>query len=104
MCNRICSSSKYDGKKEKGMTFKTAITGGRRGIGAAISKLLAARGANVIVNYLSNKDAADNRPESYSSRPQANEVRRNYSSLAGIVLENSTKKSGQEQGLMINGE
>jgi NAD(P)-dependent dehydrogenase (short-subunit alcohol dehydrogenase family) len=37
------------------MTFKTAlVTGGGRGIGAAISKLLAARGANVIVNYLIN--------------------------------------------------
>ena len=42
------------------MTFKTAlITGGGRGIGAAISKRLAARGANVIVNYLSNKESAE---------------------------------------------
>ncbi len=42
------------------MTFKTAlVTGGGRGIGAAISKLLAARGANVIVNYLSNKESAE---------------------------------------------
>jgi 3-oxoacyl-[acyl-carrier protein] reductase len=39
---------------------KTAIvTGGGRGIGAAISKLLASRGANVIVNYLSNKGSAE---------------------------------------------
>jgi 3-oxoacyl-[acyl-carrier protein] reductase len=42
------------------MTLKTAlVTGGGRGIGAAISKLLAARGANVIVNYLSNKESAE---------------------------------------------
>ncbi|MDQ3854125.1 MAG: SDR family oxidoreductase [Thermoproteota archaeon] len=42
------------------MTFKTAlVTGGGRGIGSAISKLLAARGANVIVNYLSNKESAE---------------------------------------------
>ncbi|MDQ3885222.1 MAG: SDR family oxidoreductase [Thermoproteota archaeon] len=42
------------------MTFKTAlVTGGGCGIGAAISKLLAARGANVIVNYLSNKESAE---------------------------------------------
>jgi len=27
------------------------VTGGSRGVGAATSKLLAARGANVIVNY-----------------------------------------------------
>jgi 3-oxoacyl-[acyl-carrier protein] reductase len=42
------------------MTLKTAlITGGARGIGAAISKLLAARNTNVIVNYLSNKESAE---------------------------------------------
>ena len=42
------------------MSFKTAlVTGGRRGIGAAISKLLAARSTNVIVNYLSNKESAE---------------------------------------------
>jgi 3-oxoacyl-[acyl-carrier protein] reductase len=35
------------------------ITGGGRGIGAATSKLLASRGANVIVNYLRNKEAAE---------------------------------------------
>ena len=35
------------------------VTGGGRGVGAATSKLLAARGANVIVNYFSNKEAAD---------------------------------------------
>src|SRR6266511_3384773 len=42
------------------MTLKTAlVTGGGRGIGTAISKLLAARGTNVIVNYLSNKESAE---------------------------------------------
>jgi short-subunit dehydrogenase len=35
------------------------ITGGGRGIGAATAKLLASRGANVIVNYLRNKEAAE---------------------------------------------
>jgi 3-oxoacyl-[acyl-carrier protein] reductase len=35
------------------------VTGGSRGVGAATSKLLAARGANVIVNYYNNKEAAD---------------------------------------------
>ncbi len=35
------------------------ITGGGRGIGAATSKLLASRGANVFVNYLRNKEAAE---------------------------------------------
>jgi 3-oxoacyl-[acyl-carrier protein] reductase len=35
------------------------VTGGSRSVGAATSKLLAARGANVIVNYFKNKDTAD---------------------------------------------
>jgi 3-oxoacyl-[acyl-carrier protein] reductase len=35
------------------------ITGGGRGIGAATAKLLAARGARVVVNYLSNVQAAE---------------------------------------------
>ena len=42
------------------LTGKIAlVTGGSRGIGAAVSKLLAQRGAHVIVNYFKNKDAAD---------------------------------------------
>ncbi len=42
-------------------TFKTAlVTGGERSIeAAAISKRLAARGTNVIANYLSNKESAE---------------------------------------------
>jgi NAD(P)-dependent dehydrogenase (short-subunit alcohol dehydrogenase family) len=35
------------------------VTGGSRGASAATSKLLAARGTNVIVNYFNNKGAAD---------------------------------------------
>ena len=35
------------------------ITGAGRGIGAATSKLLASRGANVIINYLRNKESAE---------------------------------------------
>jgi 3-oxoacyl-[acyl-carrier protein] reductase len=35
------------------------VTGGARGIGAATSKLLAQRGAKVVVNYLRNKEAAE---------------------------------------------
>lgn len=35
------------------------VTGGGRGIGAATSKLLAARGARVAVNYLSNAQTAE---------------------------------------------
>ncbi|MCZ8515403.1 SDR family oxidoreductase [Paenibacillus filicis] len=35
------------------------VTGGARGIGASASKLLASRGAKVIVNYFSNEEAAE---------------------------------------------
>lgn len=35
------------------------VTGGARGIGSATSKLLAHRGAKVVVNYLKNQDAAE---------------------------------------------
>ncbi|NBD24885.1 SDR family oxidoreductase [Paenibacillus glycinis] len=34
------------------------VTGGARGIGSATSKLLARRGTKVVVNYVSNRDAA----------------------------------------------
>ena len=37
----------------------TLVTGGSRGIGAAISRDLAAHGAKVAVNYAANRDAAD---------------------------------------------
>ena len=35
------------------------VTGGSRGIGAAIAVALAQRGADVAINYHSNRDAAD---------------------------------------------
>jgi len=35
------------------------VTGGARGIGSAASKLLAQRGAKVVVNYLKNQAAAE---------------------------------------------
>lgn len=46
--------------KSGSLASRTAlVTGGSRGMGAATSKLLAARGANVILNYFKNKEAAD---------------------------------------------
>ena len=35
------------------------VTGGSKGIGAAIAKSLAAEGASVVVNYASSKDGAE---------------------------------------------
>ena len=38
---------------------KAIVTGGARGIGAAIATRLAAEGADVAITYAGNKDAAD---------------------------------------------
>ena len=41
------------------MKKNALITGGSRGIGAAIARQLAADGYHVIINYRSNSDAAE---------------------------------------------
>ena len=41
------------------MNKVTIVTGGSRGIGAATAKACAAAGHKVVVNYVSNKDAAE---------------------------------------------
>ena len=35
------------------------VTGGSRGIGAAVARTLAARGADIAINYHANRDAAE---------------------------------------------
>jgi NAD(P)-dependent dehydrogenase (short-subunit alcohol dehydrogenase family) len=42
------------------VTGVAIVTGGSRGIGAATSKLLGGQGFHVVVNYVSNRQAADN--------------------------------------------
>jgi NAD(P)-dependent dehydrogenase (short-subunit alcohol dehydrogenase family) len=45
------------------------ITGGSRGIGRAVARAFAARGARVAINYLSNNDAAEETIESLDGGP-----------------------------------
>ncbi|WP_077145711.1 SDR family NAD(P)-dependent oxidoreductase [Sphingopyxis sp. KK2] len=65
---------------------KTAlVTGGSRGIGAAIVRRLGQAGAHVAVNYAGSKDAADALvAEIVAAGGQAFAVQANVSSLAGI--------------------
>jgi 3-oxoacyl-[acyl-carrier protein] reductase len=49
------------------------VTGGSRGIGAAIARQLAGIGMNVVINYLSDEDAA-------------NEVVRSISAAGGVAI------------------
>src|SRR5262249_16005701 len=50
--------SRLDERKESGMARVAVVTGGTRGIGAAISKALNAAGYKVAANYAGNDDAA----------------------------------------------
>jgi NAD(P)-dependent dehydrogenase (short-subunit alcohol dehydrogenase family) len=76
---------------------KTAlITGGSRGIGAAISKTLASRGANVVVNYAKNEGAANNVVSEIRSLKENNE----FTGNAVAIQANVTDSDEVEQ--MIN--
>ena len=79
------------------MTLKTAlVTGGGRGIGAAISKLLAARGANVIVNYLSNKESA----ERVVSEIRANKDASHVGVGDGLAIQADVRDTNQVQHMV----
>jgi hypothetical protein len=57
-----CHVFTREGKKREmiSTTSRVAlVTGGGRGIGAATARLLAGRGAHVIINYLRNAEAAE---------------------------------------------
>jgi 3-oxoacyl-[acyl-carrier protein] reductase len=67
---------------------KTAlVTGGSRGIGAAISKTLASRGANVVVNYAKNESAVNNVVSEINSLKENNEFTGNTVAIQANVTD-----------------
>ncbi|WP_368662437.1 SDR family NAD(P)-dependent oxidoreductase [Zobellia laminariae] len=59
------------------------ITGSSNGIGAAVAKALGAEGANIVVNYRSSKEAAEE---------VADEINKNSTSGEAIVLHGDVSK------------
>src|SRR5688572_28823693 len=86
------------------MTLKTAlVTGGGRGIGAAISKRLAARGANVIVNYLSNKESAEIVVSEIKARKDAAGHMAGGSGGDALVIQADVRDANQVQRMVDEG-
>ncbi|KDQ51284.1 hypothetical protein JAAARDRAFT_41343 [Jaapia argillacea MUCL 33604] len=89
------------------LTGKVAIvTGSSRSIGASIAKRLAADGANVIVNYVSNSSAADEVVESINAKGpgKAVAVKADVSGISGakLLLDESIKAFGKLDILVLN--
>jgi 3-oxoacyl-[acyl-carrier protein] reductase len=83
-------------KNENGMV--AIVTGGGRGIGAAIASLLASRGIRVAVNYLSNREAAETTVrEIVKSGGEAVAVAADISAPDGArtLFDGATKQFGQ---------
>jgi len=89
------------------LSGKTAIvTGSSRSIGAAIAQRLAEDGANVIINYVSNSQAADQVVEAINSKGagKAVAVQADVSSAAGAkqLLDATITAFGQLDILVLN--
>lgn len=82
------------------------VTGSSRSIGAAIAQRLAEEGANVIVNYVSNAQAADEVINAINARGkgQAAGVRADASSIVGAnqLLEETVKIFGHLDIIVLN--
>ncbi|MGV1099258.1 3-oxoacyl-[acyl-carrier-protein] reductase [Thiovibrio sp. JS02] len=80
------------------LTGKIAVvTGGSRGIGRAICQRLAAQGAKVIVNYVSNPAAAEETVESIRAKGGAAETAR-FNVAVPAEIEAAFEKILKEQG------
>jgi 3-oxoacyl-[acyl-carrier protein] reductase len=93
----------HNGKK---LTGKVAIvTGGSKGIGAAIAKHLADEGAAVVVNYASSKEGADRVVAEISGKGgKAIAVQANVAKEADVsrLFSEATKACGQLDILVNN--
>jgi len=82
------------------------VTGSSRSIGAAIVHRLADDGANVVVNYVSNSQAADEVTNAINARGKGKAigVKADVSSIAGAnhLLEESVKAFGKIDILVLN--
>jgi 3-oxoacyl-[acyl-carrier protein] reductase len=82
------------------------VTGSSRSIGAAIAQRLAEDGANVIINYISNSDAADKVINAINSKGKGKAVgvKADVSSVAGVntLLEETVKAFGKLDILVLN--
>jgi 3-oxoacyl-[acyl-carrier protein] reductase len=84
------------------------ITGSSRSIGAAVAKRLAGDGANVVINYISNAEAAEEVVAAVNAKSdgfaRAVAVKADMSSTAGIttLVDESVKAFGRIDILVLN--
>jgi NAD(P)-dependent dehydrogenase (short-subunit alcohol dehydrogenase family) len=86
------------------MTGVLIVTGGSRGIGAAVCELAAARGYDIVVNYASDLDAADEVASSVRKHGvQALTVRGDVASEADVIaLFDAAAELGPLAGVVAN--
>lgn len=96
---KLTSRTKTTDNKMNALTGKVAlVTGGSKGIGAALSERLASLGASVAINYSSDSSAADQLVEKITkAKGQATAVKANAASVSEIesLVDQVVKKYGK---------